>query len=178
MPIICCPKNPIQYHKLSLLLFLALTFLYASSCSNFGNRSSCALGHIATPLGDCIEDPKCRQSEDCSLHGKCTVAEDFCVATSHIDCKNSDFCREKGECVYKENQGFHSGICVASDEDCSNSEICKSLGKCTAGRKGFCVPGSDEDCAQSTLCTQEKRCTLKAVRNAAGHRTGVQACQM
>jgi hypothetical protein len=101
-------------------------------------------------LTGCDENRYCKNSPDCTEHGKCKKGEGAsgCVAASDADCKASAECIAKGKCTPKE------GACVAaSDADCKGSELC-TVSKFCQAHEGGCV---DIERHFDPLCTKECR---------------------
>lgn len=166
-------------HSTHLLLLIS-TLLIVSSCAQLNGNTFCPVGYNRAKAGNCVQDFSCQETQKCNESGKCTYAQDMCVATRQGDCSNSTNCTKLGECQFQLDSYSQGGVglCVANVDGCARSEVCKKYGKCSPGDDGFCVVGGDEDCAESQLCMANSRCTAKRVPRADGKSSKVYSCQL
>jgi hypothetical protein len=98
-------------------------------------------------------DEDCRQSQRCREGGQCFVSLGRCIAKQDEDCRKAPGCKQDGLCTAQ------NGRCVATArEDCRTTPGCQERGQCSP-QQGICAVLSDDDCQHSLACKQHGACT-------------------
>lgn len=130
----------------------------------------------------------CRQSEACTVEGRCHYVpdtSDACVGLTDLDCQASERCATEGACTVD----LSGRRCITLPSGCAQADACQELGLCNykhaegcvlegptdcempcriEGRcdlvDGVCVAGTEQDCAASAHCKGRGRCGLNQGR--------------
>jgi hypothetical protein len=130
---------------------------------------------LGTDQPSCPQD--CKNSEGCRNRGECTLSAGTCVPASNADCAGSNVCLAYGWCSLGDN------TCTATaNADCAKSDACRVVGHCGFDADEGCShPTSDADCRASENCKAGGLCSaVNGVCKAAtaDHCKNTASCQM
>jgi hypothetical protein len=129
--------------------------------------------HCIAKDGECVFSAKtCKGSAWCKSQGACAArsrddTERACEPGTDAHCRQSEDCRERGDCKMGYVHGYPQPLCVAAtDALCRKSKGCKKSGDCTVVTADLtfqvkvCGPSKEDHCKQSTSCKDDRLCRL------------------